>query len=270
MDLNAPIKPGGQPLKHKTDGVEYVYFATPYPLVRTKATPEGYLNLDQYEAFTCLKEGSTLDDPQIERDADGKLKYSWKRNTPAVDVSAQRKLVERGVIKDGEGLLALRDAATGKPVIAHGGSVFWNEYRKRFVMIFNEGFGKPSFLGEVWYAEADSVVGPWTHAVKIATHDRYDFYNPKQHPYFDKDGGKTIFFEGTYTNTFSGNPVKTPRYDYNQMMYQLELDDPRLAMPVAIYRDGMGGLRHGSRGTARCRRHRLLRARSGKRRDASS
>lgn len=242
VDLNAPIKPGGQPLKHRTDGVEHVYFATPYPLVRTKATPEGYLNLDQYEAFTCLKTGSTLDDPQLDRDADGKLQYSWKRNTPAVDASAQRKLVEQGVMKDGEGLLALRDAASGKPMVAHGGSVFWNGYRKRFVMIFNEGFGKPSFLGEVWYAEADSVVGPWVHAVKIATHDRYDFYNPKQHPYFDKNGGKTLFFEGTYTNTFSGNPVKTPRYDYNQIMYKLELDDPRLTMPVAIYRDARGQL----------------------------
>jgi hypothetical protein len=248
IDLNAPVQPGGQPLKHKTDGTEYVYFATPYPLVRAKATPDGYKNLDQYEAFTCLKEGSTLDDPQLDRDADGKLKYSWKRNTPAVNASAQQKLVERGVLKDGEGLLALRDVATGKPVLTHGGSVFWYEYRKRFVMIFVEGFGKPSFLGEVWYAEADSVVGPWVHAVKIATHDRYDFYNPKQHPYFDKNGGKTIFFEGTYTNTFSGNPVKTPRYDYNQMMYQLDLDDPRLALPVAIYRDGKGQLVTGAAG----------------------
>ena len=37
-----------------------------------------------------------------------------------------------------------------------------------------------------------------------------------------------IFFEGTYTTSFSGNPTPTPRYDYNQIMYRLELDDPRL------------------------------------------
>ena len=53
---------------------------------------------------------------------------------------------------------------------------------------------------------------------------------------FDKEGGRTIFFEGTYTHTFSGNPDQTPRYDYNQIMYQLDLDDPRLALPVAIYK----------------------------------
>jgi hypothetical protein len=71
--------------------------------------------------------------------------------------------------------------------------------------------------------------------VKIVTHDRYSFYNPKQHPMFDKDGGRTIFFEGTYTHTFSGNTDQTPRYDYNQIMYQLALNDPRVAVPVAIY-----------------------------------
>ena len=57
---------------------------------------------------------------------------------------------------------------------------------------------------------------------------------------FDKDGGRIIFFEGTYTTTFSGNPDPTPRYDYNQVMYQLDLSDPRLALPVAIYEDPSG------------------------------
>ena len=90
-------------------------------------------------------------------------------------------------------------------------------------------------MGEVWYAEADTPLGPWVYARKIVTHDKYSFYNPKQHPMFDKDGGRIIFFEGTYTATFSGNPDPTPRYDYNQIMYQLDLSDPRLALPVAIY-----------------------------------
>ncbi|MDQ3332116.1 MAG: hypothetical protein M3552_15935, partial [Planctomycetota bacterium] len=178
LDLKATLLPGGHPVKHKEGEIEHVYFARPYPLVRVEATPKSYMNLDEYEAFTCLAEGSTLEDPKLDRGADGKLRYSWKRNTPAVDVAAQKKLTESGVLKEGEGLLALRDVATGKPVLAHGGSVYWNEYRQRWVTVFLEAYGSPSFLGEIWYAEADSLVGPWVYATKIATHDRYDFYNP--------------------------------------------------------------------------------------------
>jgi hypothetical protein len=55
-----------------------------------------------------------------------------------------------------------------------------------------------------------------------------DFYKPTQHPFFDEDGGRIIYFEGTYTNSFSGNPEKTPGYEYNQMMYRVDLTDERL------------------------------------------
>jgi hypothetical protein len=94
-------------------------------------------------------------------------------------------------------------------------------------MIGLETFGS-SLLGEVWYAEAEIPEGPWSAAVKIVTHDKYSFYNPKQHPMFDQRGGQLIYFEGTYTHTFSGNPDQTPRYDYNQIMYMLDLSDQRL------------------------------------------
>ena len=70
--------------------------------------------------------------------------------------------------------------------------------------------------------------GPWKAAVKVATHPKYSFYNPQQHDFMDEEGGRYIYFEGTYAETFSGAPVATPRYDYNQLMYRLDLDDPRL------------------------------------------
>ena len=90
-------------------------------------------------------------------------------------------------------------------------------------MIVVQRGGKSSFLGEVWYAEADAPEGPWQDARKILTHDRYSFYNPVQHPLFDQDGGRTIYFEGTYSTTFSRENDPTPRYDYNQMMYRLDV-----------------------------------------------
>jgi hypothetical protein len=102
-------------------------------------------------------------------------------------------------------------------------------------MIVEES-GGTSLLGEVWFAEADTPVGPWVYARKIVTHDKYSFYNPTQHAFFDQDGGRTIYFEGTYSDLFSGSPHKTPRYDYNQIMYRLRLDDPRLALPAPVYR----------------------------------
>jgi hypothetical protein len=192
-----------------------------------KATAVDFCRPQRYETWTCLKEGSRLDSPQIDRDAAGRARYGWKRNTPAVGPAEQSKLIASGQLKANEAWLRLRDRDTGKPVQAHAGSVYWNAYRKRWVMIATQ-FGGSSLLGEVWYSESDTPVGPWVSAVKVATHPRYDFYNPKQHPMFDKHGGRVIFFEGTYANTFSGNPEATPRYDYNQLLYKLDLADPRL------------------------------------------
>jgi hypothetical protein len=228
FDMKAPITPGGHALLHTEDGVPYIYFARPYPLVRVRATAEDLRSLDSYEAFACLKAGSTLEKPQLDRE-DGRLRYSWKRGAPAVGPEEQARLIRSGAIAAEEALLQLRDRETGQPVTAHNGSVSWNAYRRRWVMITVQS-GGTSFLGEVWYAEAENLTGPWRDAVKVVTHDRYSFYNPKHHPQFDQEDGRIIFFEGTYTRTFSGNPEPTPRYDYNQIMYKLDLADPRLGL----------------------------------------
>jgi hypothetical protein len=99
--------------------------------------------------------------------------------------------------------------------------------------------------GEIWFAEADTPVGPWVYARKVVTHHKYTFYNPAHHPFFDQDGGRLIYFEGTYSDFLSGSPEKTPRYDYNQIMYRLALDDPRLVLPVPVYRvKGVDGTVH--------------------------
>ena len=123
--------------------------------------------------------------------------------------------------------IAFTDSETGKPVKAHNGSVAWNPYRKRWISIFTEA-GGTSYLGEIRYAEAPTPQGPWRKCIKILTHDQYTFYNPMQHPYFASDGGRLIWFEGTYTVTFSGNTNPTPRYEYNQILYRLNLTDTRL------------------------------------------
>jgi hypothetical protein len=236
---DAPLHPGGHPFQHTEGGVEYIYFASPYPLVRVKADADHLRDPSRYEAYTCLKEGTRAEQGMLDRARDGSLRYSWKKNTAPLGTVEQEKLIRKGKLKPGEALLRLRDVNTGKRVVAHAGSVSWNAYRKRWVMITTE-VGGTSFLGEVWYAEADTPLGPWVYARKVVTHQRYSFYNPRHHPFLDKAGGRVIFFEGTYTHTFSGNPEQTPRYDYNQIMYKLDLGDPRVMLPVAVYRTGEG------------------------------
>lgn len=122
----------------------------------------------------------------------------------------------------------LVSAQDGKPVRPHSGSIAWNPWRKRWVTVFMQWFGKPSAFGELWYAEADAPTGPWGPAVKILSHNNYTFYNPRIHTEFTPDDSPVLLFEGTYTATFANKPHPTPRYDYNQILYRLDLDDGRL------------------------------------------
>ena len=233
-DMKTPGFPSGHSFRRTEAGVDAVYFSNPYPLTRVLASPDHFARVEDYETYTCLKDGSRLDEQALDRDPRGRLRYAWRKNTPAVGPAEQAKLVADGKMKAEEGLLQLRDRDGDKPILGHAGSVYWNEYRRKWVMIVGQS-GGTSYLGEIWYAEADSPVGPWVYAVKIATHDRCDFYNPKQDSLFDKDGGRVIFFEGTYTHTFSGNADATPRYEYNQILYKLDLADPRLAIPAPLF-----------------------------------
>jgi hypothetical protein len=119
--------------------------------------------------------------------------------------------------------------ADGKKVVPHSGSVAWHPWRKKWVTVFMEKFGKPSAFGELWYAEADSPLGPWGTAVKVLTHANYTFYNPRVHAEMATKDSPVLLFEGTYTAEFAKEPPPTPRHNYNQILYRLDLDDPRLA-----------------------------------------
>lgn len=99
--------------------------------------------------------------------------------------------------------------------------VIWNDYRQRWIMLSED-------FGDVYYAEAPEPTGPFGRAVKIIEHNNYNFYNVASHPFFNQAGGRIIYLEGTYTDSFTKAPMKTPRYNYNQIMYRLNLDDPRL------------------------------------------
>ncbi|MEO8269731.1 MAG: hypothetical protein ABI557_08425, partial [Aureliella sp.] len=181
------------------------------------------------EAYTCLEASDDPESPDVVWGEDGRPEYAWRQGGLPFNQTLTKEMIDQGKLTEEESIFLLHDRTSGDALRAHGGSLAWNEYRQRWVMIVLETFGK-TLLGEIWYAEAETPLGPWSNAVKIVTHDDYSFYNPKQHPYFDQDGGRFIYFEGTYTHTFTANPDQTPRYDYNQIMYRLDLADERLGL----------------------------------------
>jgi hypothetical protein len=227
--LDAPLSMRGQPVRVREAEGEYWYFAVPFPLIRCRADCASLLDVTQYEAFTCLEPGARYDaeNPRLERDAAGRLVYGWKRDTGVILPKEQHELIQKGLMQPDEALIQLRDVETDKPVWGHAGTVAWNAHRGCWILIVQEAFGT-SLCGEVWYAEAPALVGPWGRARKIITHDDYSFYNVVHHEFLDQAGGRLIYIEGTYTKEFSGTKVPTPRYDYNQIMYRLDLSDPRL------------------------------------------
>ncbi len=205
--------PDGNALRVKDERGDYFYFTGSFAMTRVPARYDDVLNPKAYEALAW---------------SDTAQEYLWQKSAAPATQSGEAEAIAKKALPANRALMQLNDAATGKPVKIHRSSVNWNAYRKAWIMIGNQSGGGVSELGEVWYAEAAAPSGPWIKAVKIASHPNYTFYNPRQHEFFDQDGGRLIYFEGTYANTFSGNPVMTPRYDYNQLMYRLDLSHPGL------------------------------------------
>jgi hypothetical protein len=216
------------PFQAAVNGTNYFYL---YPNFRVRAELEALRDLRNYEAFTCLADDRMLRGAQteIDRDDAGRVRYSWKAGADRLGAGRVRELISMGKLKSSESWIELLDVETGSSIPPGRGSVFWNAFRQRWVMIVS---GK---AGEIWFSEGDTPVGPWAYARRVATHGEYNFYNPTQHPFFDQESGRIIYFEGTYTASFSGARSKTPRYDYNQIMYRLQLDDDRLSLPAPIY-----------------------------------
>ncbi len=236
-----PYRNTGHAFKVDVQGTPYYYFTSPSPMgarLRVRARWDDVIDANRYEVLTALSSEET-DSSSARWISFGELLTLMGMEKPAVieALEAEAKAVR------------VYDAESGEAVSPHNGTVYYSAHRQRWIGIFVQHFGTPSVLGEVWYAEADTPVGPWAYARKIVTHDKYSFYNPKHHPLFDQNDGRTIYFEGTYSATFSGSEeTATPRYDYNQIMYRLNLDDPRLVLPVAVYRTQNGAYRPGRAG----------------------
>lgn len=214
---NLPLEGHWQhPHGHPVRAGDFFLFGLSFPNVRAAAKLAAITNASAYEAWSCLPDGVAA------KEAKKVVPYRWTRHAAPTGAKEEKDLAASGALRPEEAYFQPRDVETGRVVQMHSGTVNWNEWRKKWVLISSE-IGGSSMLGEIWYSEADAPTGPWKRARKVVTHDKYSFYNPAHHPFFDQEGGRVIYFEGTYTAEFSGNQNPTPRYDYNQIMYRLDL-----------------------------------------------
>ncbi|MBX7208506.1 MAG: hypothetical protein K1X78_09360 [Verrucomicrobiaceae bacterium] len=216
LDANEKWRfPRGNAVRVKNDEGDWFYFAHPFCHTRVKGALGDLTSPASFEALRFDEESRA---------------WRWQRDAPATTQGEELKLMLSGKMKAEQARHHLKDAATGKAVSLHAASIEWNAWRRRWVLIGLQNGGKddPSPLGEVWYAESSAPDGPWRKAVKVASHPRYSFYNPVHHAFLDGEGGRIIYFQGTYSLEFSGNPIAPARYDYNQLMYRLDLSDGRL------------------------------------------
>lgn len=210
------------------------------PWEKTDTSLSNFINPHTYEYYTCLQPASknaTAKNvafegrPQVvRRNGAGQPVFSWVKGGVPFSPANQRLLQAAGLIKPSERWLELTEIGSGTKNTDFSGSISWNSFRKRWVMIAQGN------TGEIWFSEADTYTGPWIYARRIVEHDGYNFYNPVHHSWFDTNEGRTIYFEGTYTSFFTRENYKTPRADYNQVMYRLDITNPDLILPVPVYR----------------------------------
>lgn len=216
--------PTGHPISITRDGEKWFLFGSPNPNVRVKATLKDMLNPASYEAYTCAASKPKNNNPSPMNGPDGCPLWRWQKELPPTDSAAEIRWMKDGLLSQEHARFSPADASNPSDRIQmHNGTVRWNKHRGKWVLICCQVMGKPSFLGEVWYSEADAPTGPFTRAIRVATHDKQTLYNVNHHEFLDRDGGRFIHFDGTYTNEFSGNPWKTPRYNYNQILFRLDL-----------------------------------------------
>jgi hypothetical protein len=213
-------RPHGHALRIRDDSGDWILFGNPFANVRVPAMLKAICDPSLYEAYAPV---SSRTEKEVEA-----IRWTWQKTESPMDAQREVASLQGEEKKKSEPHFSPVDCHNrNKRILLHSGTVRWNEFRQKWIIIAGRIYGEESVLGEVWYAEADQPTGPFKEAVRIASHDKQSFYNVCHHDFLDRNDGKIIFFEGTYTNEFSGNPYKTPRDHYNQILYRLDLSDPR-------------------------------------------
>lgn len=163
------------------------------------------------------------------RGEDGRPEYAWRQGGLPFNQTLSKALIEQGKLTDDESIFLLHDHDSGDALRAHGGSLAWNEYRQRWVMIASkhgarrcsEKYGMPrpkhlSVPGRTPSRSSRTTTTVSTIPSSIPTSIKM------------ADDSSTLK-ERTPIHSPT-IPTQTPRYDYNQIMYRLDLADERLGL----------------------------------------
>ncbi len=202
--------PHGNAVEVKDDDGDFIYFAAPLCHVRVTASYDALLSPTSYEALAW---------------SDDDEKLEWQQSREPLTQAVEARLIQQRKFTASGARCQLVDAVTEKPVAIQDGSVEWSVSRKCWIMIAR-GVVEEASSGDVWYAEASRVTGPWSKAVQVATHGGgMSFSSVMQHAALVQESGRFIYFEGTCFRP--ADPL--PRYEGNSLMYRLDLNDERLA-----------------------------------------
>ena len=212
----APVAPGQNATHATFDGLDYWVIPNGNSFIRVRDTYADVTNINSYQVYTPLKPGTTftttnafggntITAANINTDAaTGKVVWTWAANTTPINGVIYADLANRGLVPWAQNPFAFADADSSGHVAFSTSAVSYNDYLKAWTFIGQQSFGS-SFIGEVWYATAPTVTGPWALARKVQTdartngvNDPYTFYNLIQHPYYDANS-PYLYYSGTYT-----------------------------------------------------------------------
>ena len=152
----------------------------PLSSTRVPATVGSIKDVASYENYTPLRPGSTS---EVVRDASGAVVWAWRKGAAPMTQTLEAALVKSGALKQSERRTLVYDE-NGDELALAGGSVPWNEHRQKYVAIIgarptappDSGSGEaapapaPSFDGEIYYAEGDTLTSGWSNATLVITH----------------------------------------------------------------------------------------------------
>lgn len=208
--------PRGQAVRMEVGGREYIGFASPFCTTRVPADYEDVLNPAKYEAMAW-----SADDAAVR----------WQTASGPISQADEARLVADGVLPAGKARFQVSGREKPGLLMLGSGTVRWNAFCKKWVMIAAEASGGAASAGRIWYGEAESPDGPWNAMKCVVEEPGMSLADPVHHGLFDQEEGRLVYFDCS-VSSLAGGGAAMPRYEQNRTMYRLNLADPRFSKSI--------------------------------------